>query len=216
MRGSTFRDTSINFAQLLKEEERNMSPDSRRYIDKVKMMRIEDAFPEAVVSCMFQNINPDDILPPKYFPEHTLWKVLKHLATNKKIINSLFINRNDRGKGQYSVYLDLGLGNSSAENFFGTEIDSTVPVIENEHGDYSPAFINLRFAPNNIPDLWPLLMEKAIVKATMSLRSLFEADYIKQYSLLRLGLTKKLFSENKVDDPFNNDLFDISEVRSVQ
>ena len=208
MRGSVFRDSSFRQEDLFNTVT-NLSPESRNNISRVQWKRIEEVFPQAV-NWIFRKINPDDILPPRYFPDHTLWKVLKHLATKKHIINSLFIIRNDSGRGEYSLYIHKD-GRSSE-----IRIDSTIPVIEEAPGKFVPAFINLNFSNGNIPDLWPVLVEKALAKAMNSLQMLFSRDFVEQYSLLCFDTIHKFYSDSNDGRAFERDIFDFQDVRSVE
>lgn len=207
-RQTLYRDTSFKY-DLIFSTVPNLKDESRNNIGRVQWKRMEEIYPDAVDRILYK-ITPNDILPPKYFTDNTMWRIFKHLSTNPQVVQAMFVKKNENKRGEFSVYI-LKDGKP-----LEIVVDTIIPVIQDADGRYYPAFVNLNF-DNNIPDLWPLLIEKAIAKTFSSISILFSKDFLEQFNMLCFETFHKYYTEEREGGKTfeKRDIFDVGYVISL-
>lgn len=165
LRLSVFNDSTFNL-QTAVSEAREVGASSRSLLERsLQFRRAEEIYPNFQAN-LFTNISPNAIQPNPLIREYTFWRVLKHLATAPELVRSLFVKLDDNRRGQFSVYVtkeDRGV-QKAEDKKAEIEIDTVIPVIKVGENQYQPAFCQI-----SGNDIWPLLFEKAVIKAFRSL-----------------------------------------------
>lgn len=155
-RQSVFNDHSFN-PNLLTADLRTVDARTRDLLNRsVQWTRAEEIYGNFGPN-LFREIDPKVIGPSTNIPEYTFWKVLRHMASHPELVRSVFVIRDEERSGRYSMY--VWKDNSRVE----VEIDTVIPTINGQHA----------FCQVTSSDIWPILFEKAVVKAYGSLAILF-------------------------------------------
>lgn len=165
IRLSVFNDSTFNLQNAVSEA-REVGASSRSLLERsLQFRRAEEIYPNFQAN-LFTNINPHAIQPNPLIREYTFWRVLKHLATAPELVRSLFVKLDDNRRGQFSVYVtrEDRAAQRAEDKKTEIEIDTVIPVIKIGENQYQPAFCQI---VGN--DIWPLLFEKAVMKAFRSL-----------------------------------------------
>lgn len=179
IRLSVFQDASFNF-QNLQHSTIGLSPQSVGHIQKVELVNAEEVLPDFRQSFL-TDFDPDKIGPNPAIPEYTFWRVLKHLASAPELVKSMFVVKDEERRGKYSLYLNNG-GPTPKE----VEIDTRIPIIKQLAGKPLQAFTSV-----NSADLWPLFIEKAIIKEFGTGISFGENKTFQQYSAVGIHCLQK-------------------------
>lgn len=214
IRLSVFNDSTFNLQNAISDA-REVGSSSRSLLERcLQFKRAEELFPD-FQSHLFTNISPDAIQPNPDIREYNFWRILKHLATAPELVRSLFVKLDDNRRGQFSVYVTKEDRDTlkAEDKKTEIEIDTMIPVIKIGENQYKPAFCQIVGK-----DIWPLLFEKAVMKAFRSLslmmcRLLLDSatDYMTQYTTIGLHSFRRL--EASADAAFDrNDIFDFNYV----
>ena len=176
LRLSVFNDSTFNIQHAISEA-REVGASSRSLLERcLQFKRAEEIYPNFQAN-LFTNISPNAIMPNHDIREYTFWRILKHLATTPELVRSLFVKLDDNRRGQFSVYVTKEeRGALRAEDKkMEIEIDTVIPVIKIGENQYKPAFCQIQ---GN--DIWPLLFEKAVMKAFRSLSLMMSSWHLTQ------------------------------------
>ena len=177
---SVFSDVNFKTASLLNDI-RDIGITTRDTLtSKLQWKRADEVVP-GFQKFIGTQIHPDAIGPNPSLPDYTFWKVLKHMASSPELVRSLFVIRNEDNRGKYSMY--VGVGDEKQE----IEIDTNIPVLVGMDGKPSPGFCTIT---NN--DIWPILFEKAVLKAYGTASILMGNNFVKQYGTVGPYSFKKI------------------------
>lgn len=198
LRLSVFNDHSFDIRKAI-EENKDLASSSKQHLSGgLVIKRAEEVFPNFEQS-LLRGISSEAINPNPSIPEYTFWKVIKHLASTPQLVKRLFVMKDEEKRRRYSLYI------GTAEKKVEIEIDTSLPFFQLPNGSLEPAFCQI-----NNGDIWPLLFEKACVKA-LGMNILFTKEIISQYGTVGKYSLRKY--DCRRDDPFARpDVFDINSV----